>query len=320
MNKYRTNLPQLGGALFLSDGGLETTLIFHNKVELPCFAAFDLLKTPAGRELLRDYYARYIAIARASNTGFILESNLAREFGLGEKLGYTDTALTAVNRDSILMNELRDAYESPSTPMVISGCVGPRFDGYARERIMSEDEAQAYHTAQIATFSATDADLVSAFTMTNVNEAIGVTRAAVACGMPVVISFTLEIDGRLPAGETLKDAIEAVDQATENAVLYYMINCVHPEHFEATLMAGEPGWCACAASAPMPPDGATPNSMRRPIWTREIQSNSGASTVLSRSGTTTSMCSAAAAAPITGMWSKSLLPARAPSDSPLIFH
>ena len=138
------------------------------------------------------------------------------------------------------MNELRDAYETPSTPMVISGCVGPRFDGYAPERIMSEDEAQAYHTAQIATFSATDADLVSAFTMTNVNEAIGVTRAAVACGMPVAISFTLEIDGRLPAGETLKDAIEAVDQATANAVLYYMINCVHPEHFEATLMAGEP--------------------------------------------------------------------------------
>jgi homocysteine S-methyltransferase len=240
MSKYRTNLPQLGDALFLSDGGLETTLIFHDKVELPYFAAFDLLKTPAGRERLRDYYIRYIAIARSNEAGFILESPTWRaNADWGRKLGYSDTELIAVNRDSIaLMGELREAYETPSSPMVISGCAGPRFDGYAPERMMSEDEAQAYHTAQITTFGATDADIVSAFTMTNVNEAIGVTRAAMACGIPVVISFTFETDGRLPAGETLQEAIEAVDKATGNAVLYYMINCVHPEHFETALATG----------------------------------------------------------------------------------
>jgi homocysteine S-methyltransferase len=239
-SKYRTYLPQLGGALFLSDGGLETSLIFHDKVELPCFAAFDLLKTPAGRERLRDYYTRYIAIARSHEVGFILESPTWRaNSDWGAKLGYADTEIAAINRESIaLMRELRDAYETTSSPMVVSGCVGPRFDGYAPERIMSEEEAQAYHTAQIATFSATAADLVSAFTMTNVNEAIGVTRAAAACDMPVAISFTLETDGRLPGGETLQEAIEAVDKATGNAVLYYMINCVHPAHFEATLAAG----------------------------------------------------------------------------------
>ena len=240
MSKYRTNPPQLGGVLFLSDGGLETTLIFHDKVELPCFAAFDVLKTPAGKQRLRDYYARYIAIARSNKAGFILESPTWRASpDWGAKLGYTDTELAAVNRESIaLMSELREAYETPSTTMVISGCVGPRSDGYAPESIMSEDEAQTYHTAQIATFSETDADLVSAFTMTNVNEAIGVTRAAMACGMPVVISFTLETDGRLPTGESLQEAIEAVDKATGKAVLYYLINCVHPAHFEATLANG----------------------------------------------------------------------------------
>lgn len=245
MSKYRTNLPQLGGALFLSDGGLETTLIFHDKVELPCFAAFDVLKTPAGRALLRNYYERYIAIARSHKIGFILESPTWRANpDWGAKLGYTDRELAAINRESIvLMSELRDAYETPSTPLVISGCVGPRSDGYAPESIMSVDEAQSYHSSQIATFSESDADLVSAFTMTNINEAIGVTRAAMACGMPVVISFTLETDGRLPAGETLQEAIEAVDKATQKAVLYYMINCVHPVHFEAMLASGA-AWVA----------------------------------------------------------------------------
>ena len=37
--KYRGRLPQLDGGLFLTDGGLETTLIFHEGFELPMFAA-----------------------------------------------------------------------------------------------------------------------------------------------------------------------------------------------------------------------------------------------------------------------------------------
>ena len=123
--------------------------------------------------------------------------------------------------------------------MVISGCVGPRGDGYDPGRVMSVAVAEAYHARQIRTFSETQADMVTAITMTNSNEAVGVARAAVVAGMPVAISFTLETDGRLPTGQSLGDAIEEVDAATNWAPAYYMINCAHPTHFDAVLATDE---------------------------------------------------------------------------------
>ena len=223
MNKYRGRLPQLDGGLFLTDGGIETTLVFHEGLDLPYFAAFDLLRTPAGRQTLRRYFERYIAIAHAQDAGFVLESPTWRASAdWGEKLGYSREALSAANRDAIaLMGELRDAHEKPAMPMVISGCVGPRGDGYDANSSMSATEAQAYHAEQIRTFSETEADMVTAITMTNAEEAIGLARAAQECGMPVAISFTVETDGRLPTGQSLKDAIEAVDGATQSAPAYY---------------------------------------------------------------------------------------------------
>jgi S-methylmethionine-dependent homocysteine/selenocysteine methylase len=158
---------------------------------------------------------------------------------LGRKLGYSAEALAGMNRKSIaLMAELRDAHEADRSPMVISGCVGPRGDGYDPGQVMTAVEAQAYHAAQIRVFAETEADMVTAITMTNSNEAIGLARAAKAAGMPVAISFTVETDGRLPTGDTLKKAIEAVDDATGRAPVYYMINCAHPTHFDTALAAG----------------------------------------------------------------------------------
>jgi S-methylmethionine-dependent homocysteine/selenocysteine methylase len=149
--------------------------------------------------------------------------------------------MAAVNRDSIaLMSELRREFESDGTPIVISGCVGPRGDGYDPGTVMSPAEAEAYHSQQIRTFAETEADQITAITMTNTNEAIGLTRAAQAAGMPVVISFTVETDGRLPTGQGLAEAIAEVDEATGSGPAYYMINCAHPTHFEEALTAGEP--------------------------------------------------------------------------------
>src|ERR671916_1713153 len=180
MPKYRATLPLLSDKLFLTDGGLETTLIFHDKIELPYFAAFDLLRTPEGVQALRRYYARHAAIAEANGLGFVLESPTWRASAdWGEKLGYSESALAAINRKAIaLMVDLREGCESPGSPMVISGCVGPRGDGYDPGRRMSADEAEAYHAAQIDVFAGTEADLVTAITMTSAEEAIGITRAA----------------------------------------------------------------------------------------------------------------------------------------------
>lgn len=245
MPKYRSNLSLLSSRLFLTDSGLETTLIFHDRIDLPCFAAFDLLRNSEGVQLLQRYYARHAAIAEANGLGFILESPTWRaSIDWGRKLGYSEGALAAINRTAIaLMNDLREGCESPGSPVVISGCIGPRGDGYDPGRMMSADEAETYHSAQIDVFADSEADLVTAITMTYAEEAIGVARAADRAGMPVVISFTVETDGSLPTGQSLKDAIAAVDAATGGAPLYYMINCAHPTHFAHVLATDEP-WLA----------------------------------------------------------------------------
>jgi S-methylmethionine-dependent homocysteine/selenocysteine methylase len=243
MAKHRNSLPQLADGLFLTDGGIETTLVFLEGFELPYFAAFHLMANERGQNALRDYYRRYVAIATAHGLGFIFESPTWRaSTDWAEKLGYSPLALADINRKSIqLMVELRNAHETKAAPMVISGCVGPRGDGYDPGQVMSVAEAEAYHAGQIRTFSETEADMVTAITMTNTNEAVGVVRAAAAAAMPVAISFTVETDGRLPTGQTLQDAVEAVDAATNRAPAYYMINCAHPTHFEAAL-ATEKDW------------------------------------------------------------------------------
>jgi S-methylmethionine-dependent homocysteine/selenocysteine methylase len=239
---YRNNLPQLGNEMFLTDGGLETTLIFHEGFKLPDFAAFGLVNEPAGDAALRKYFRAYAGIARRFGAGLILESATWRASpDWGARLGYSREALAAVNRRSIrMLEEIRCEAESGGTKVVISGCAGPRGDGYSPGNTMSAEEAEAYHREQIETFADTAADMVSAFTINYAEEAIGIARAAERAAMPLAISFTVETDGRLPTGEPLKSAIERVDAATSSYVLYFMINCAHPTHFKDMLTEDSP--------------------------------------------------------------------------------
>ena len=241
MAKYRNQLPQLSGDIFLTDGGLETTLIFHHGLDLPEFAAFGLVQDEAGRAALQNYVQPYLALARKYNVGFILDSPTWRaNADWGAKLDYSTEELADMNRKAIAMlGAIRSDYETEHSPIVINGCIGPRGDGYVPTALMSADEAQEYHAAQIDTFSQTDADMVTALTLNYVDEAIGIARAAKAARMPVVIAFTVETDGRLPTGQTLKEAIEGVDAATQSTPVYYMINCAHPTHFADVLIPGE---------------------------------------------------------------------------------
>lgn len=241
MAKYRNHLPQLDGGIFLTDGGIETALIFQDGLDLPHFAAFDLLKDAAGTAALKRYFMRHARIAADRGAGFILESATWRASpDWAARLGYTQQALDVANRRAIeLLHQLREELESERSCMVISGCIGPRGDGYDPGRIMSEREAQAYHAGQARVFARAGADLVTAITMTNVPEAVGIARAARAEGMPVAISFTVETDGRLPTGETLSAAIAAVDAATADGPAYFMINCAHPSHFAPVLDGGD---------------------------------------------------------------------------------
>lgn len=243
MAKYRNNLPQLNGNLFLTDGGIETYLVFQQGIDLPEFAAFDLLKDAAGRAVVKDYFRNYIEIAKQAGTGFVLESVTWRANpDWATRIGYSAAQLHDMNCRAIqVLQELRDEYEDDATPMVISGCVGPRHDGYNPEEIMSATVAENYHSAQIASFKEAGADMVTAITMTNTLEAIGVTKAAQKAFMPSAISFTVETDGTLPTRQKLSDAIKQVDTKTDIGPVYYMINCAHPTHFEEAL-ANDESW------------------------------------------------------------------------------
>jgi len=238
--RYRHQLPLLSETVFIMDGGMETTFIFHEGVELPYFASIDLMRTDEGRERLRSYYTRFLSLARDRGAGFVIDGpNWRASPDWAPKLGLSTDEMMELNRASIdLMADLRERFGTPSTPIVIAGVVGPRGDGYQPGAMMSVEEAARYHARQIETFADTAADMVSAYTLNYVEEAIGVALAAQAVDMPSTISFTLETDGRLPSGQSLREAIEQVDAATGAAPAYFMINCAHPTHFQNVVAEG----------------------------------------------------------------------------------
>jgi S-methylmethionine-dependent homocysteine/selenocysteine methylase len=239
---HRDHLPQLDGGLFLTDGGIETTLIFHRGLDLPEFAAFILLDDERGTDELRRYYQPYLELAAERSAGFVLESPTWRASPKwASRLGHDDDQLDVFNRKAIaLMEELREAYRDRVDPIVISGCIGPQADAYAPEEILDAEASREYHSTQIGTFADTAADMVTAVTMTYVDEAVGIAEAAKAAGMPVAISFTVETDGRLPSGQSLDEAIEELDERTGSAAGYLMLNCAHPTHFDEVLDAEAP--------------------------------------------------------------------------------
>jgi len=239
---HRDALPQLDRELYLTDSGLETDLIYNQDVDLPQFAAFPLLDDGEGTRRLRSYFASHVAIAAQADVGFVFESVTWRASAdWGALLGYDTDALDRVNRKAIdLPVEVRAEWESSHRPYPISGCLGPRDDGYAPGTLMTAQAAHAYHRPQIATFADTPADLVTAMTLTYPDEAIGIAWAARDVEIPLVLSFTLETDGNLPDGSTLAAAVQTVDDATDAYPAYYMINCAHPSHFDQVMYSNAP--------------------------------------------------------------------------------
>jgi len=232
------SLPQLQADLFISDGGLETTLVFHDGIDLPDFAAFPLLETHEGRAALAKYYEPYFDIANRLGVGMVVDTPTWRaNLDWGARLGYDAAHLSDVNRRSVdFVSRLATA--AGVTNAVIDGVIGPRGDGYVVGTTMSAEEAAAYHALQARAFAEAGAAMVTAVTMTYAEEAIGITRAAATVGLPAVVSFTVETDGRLPSGQPLAEAIAHVDESTGKGPAYFMINCAHPSHFSGALTDG----------------------------------------------------------------------------------
>ena len=232
-------LPQLDQP-FLTDAGLETDILFNRGIDLPHFASITLLRTEEGGQALRDYFQGFLELAKRMASGIILESATWRASSdWTAPLGLSQAELDALNHEAICMLiGLRESYQSVVPQIIVSGCIGPRGDGYDPGKIMSVAEAEAYHAHQASVLVAAGADMLTGITMTNVPEAIGLARAAKALEAQVAISFTVETDGRLPTGDRLADAVTAVDEAVSAYPAYYMINCAHPAHFSSSLDAG----------------------------------------------------------------------------------
>lgn len=240
MRSGRMDLPTMSDQIFLTDGGIETTLIFHDGIDLPLFAAFVLLDDEAGRRKLSEYYERHIAIAAQQKLGFVLESptwRASREWGA--ELGRSPADIERINSEAIyLMRTLRNKHQHAVSPLLISGCLGPRGDGYVPSQVMLAAEARLYHAPQVNALSDAGADMVTAVTMNNTPEALGIALAARDAQVPVVVGFTVETDGALVTGQSLEAAIREVEEATGAYPLYYMVNCAHPDHFEEVLRGG----------------------------------------------------------------------------------
>lgn len=241
MKKSKNTLPNESDDIFLTDGGFETTLIFLEGFDLPYFAAFDLLKKEEGYNAIKKYYTRYLEIAKKYKTNFILESPTWRaNLDWVEKIGYPENAVSELNEKAVkLLTDLQAEFANDIKSILISGCIGPRGDGYTPDNCMSVEEAEQYHSEQIKALSRTPIDFISALTMNYVEEAIGIVKAAESFGLLTVISYTVETNGELPTGMSLKDAIEKVDKSVIVPPLYFMINCAHPTHFLKELKENE---------------------------------------------------------------------------------
>ena len=225
----------------ITDGGLETWLVFIRGVDLPAFAAYPLAGTAEGRALLTEYYEAYAAIAAEHGAAVVLEAPTWRANPeWAATLGHDLDALATFIADGVgVVADVRDRWTG-SEPFLVGGAVGPRGDGYVVGATMDADAAEEYHTFQVQQMAAAGVDVVSAITMGYVDEAVGITRAARAAGLPAVVSFTVETDGRLPSGDSLGDAIAATDAATGGHPTHYMINCAHPTHFDDVLDPSAP--------------------------------------------------------------------------------
>ncbi len=224
---------------WITDGGLETTLVFHEGLDLPDFAAFPLLDSADGRQALERYFAAYLDIAERDGVGMVLDTPTWRASSdWATRLGYDDEGLARLTRDAVVFAQSLGE-SRPHVPTLVDLVAGPRGDGYLVGEAMTADQATTYHGPQIRIAADAGADLVTAVTMTYSAEAVGIARAAQDAGIPAAISFTVETDGRLPSGESLGDAIQLVDSETDDWPAYFMVNCAHPTHFKSELSPGE---------------------------------------------------------------------------------
>ncbi len=235
-SKSQSLLKDIGTEVLLTDGGLETVMVFLEGLDLPQFASFTLLDSDEGRTALTKYYNAFLDEAVAQQAGFVLDTATWRaSAGWGQVMGLEADRIDAINREAVAFVRALRAARPKGQHILINGVIGPHGDAYAPDQVLSAEAAQNYHRRQVEVLAGSGVDLISAMTISSHGEAIGIAKAAEVVDQPVTLSFTVETDGRLISGMTLADAIHRTDDATDGAPLWYGINCAHPDHFRHIL-------------------------------------------------------------------------------------
>jgi homocysteine S-methyltransferase len=233
---------QQPGLNYLTEGGQETEILYKYGFELPHFAMFPLLDNPRAMTELRGMYGRYLDTAAQHGFGVVIGGlDYRASPDWASLLGYRGEALAQMQIRAIdFLRDVARPYHGQVPAVLYAGIVGPRGDAYELNRTITAQEAEQYHSEQLATLARAGVDLIEAMTFNSVDEVIGLSRAASQVGLPLSVSFTLDHStSRLLSGPTLKEAIETVDAQTgDDRPAFYGINCSHPLEF---MPAIEPG-------------------------------------------------------------------------------
>jgi len=241
MVKHTTFPPQNRGRFYLTEGGTETELMYKHGFELPHFAMFPLLDNPKAVSKMREMFRSYLDVAAEHDFCALMGGlDYRASPDWGDLLGYSPASLSDANLQSIeFLRELANEYSSQVPEILIQGLIGPRGDAYERNETISENEAEDYHSVQLETLKKANVDSALAITFNNIPESVGVARAAAKIGVPLAISLTLDSNSKLHSGPSLADAITAIDEQTNQAPEYFLINCSHPLEFEPAIEPGD---------------------------------------------------------------------------------
>lgn len=240
----------LSGAKFLTEGGAQTALIYKHGRDLPEFSTHFMLYKTDDKKLLTSLRHKFIEKAIQHNVNLILDTETWRASAnwldkIGTDQHVRDTLheeAVAFTKSNVQHFESTCAAGSKSCKAIAGATIGPAQDAYSAEQNVDLGAMRQYHSAQIAEFKRLGIGVAFAYTFNNVTEACAIAMEAKNVDLPVVISFTVNSMGKLAEGESIQQAVEHIDNLTNNSVLFFMLNCVHPAHIRTFLQDSQGEW------------------------------------------------------------------------------
>ena len=220
------------GRPILTEGAMVERIRRHPAVRLdPDIAHAGLIYSAEGRKTLGDIYRQYLSIGQRHNLPMLTlaptwRANPERTARAG--CGPVDK----LNSDCVeFLKEICTEFGAYQERLYVAGLLGCRHDAYKPAEALNADAAEQFHAPQVKALAASRVDFIKAATLPAVSEALGIARAIAQTGIPCVLSFVIRPDGNVLDGTPLQKAVAQIDNETDQAPIFYMVNCVHPSVF-----------------------------------------------------------------------------------------